>query len=82
MNKHDPNTPAPLLPHSVAKRFEDILERLLTGKNLNLHENDLSSIFEAIATNLFTSSPQFANCYFDRVTDLTLPRTINFKAEM
>ncbi|EEF57008.1 hypothetical protein [Pedosphaera parvula] len=85
MYKPEPN-PQPLLPPELAKRFEQTIDRLHAHEPLDLHEKDLSALFEVIATRLFAALSHRSGCYFDGVSGMTsnIPsrRTIDFKGEM
>lgn len=71
---------------NLARHFEDIFERLLTGETLDLYEKDVSSLFELITTNLLAEIPQRKGMWYDGVVGLTArvrkSRQVEFTGEM
>lgn len=71
---------------SLAERFEDVFQRLLAGEKLDLYEEDVSFMFEVIASYLFAEIPDRKRCWYDGVDSLTASirksRQIEFKGEM
>ena len=70
----------------LASRFENLFQRLLARESIDLYAEDLSSMFEVLATNLFSGTPNREGCYFDGVVGLTSmlrsPRKVEFGGEM
>ena len=75
-----------MLPTDLANRFEIVLRRLLASEKLDLYAEDVSLMFEGIATNLLGEIPTRKGCYFDGVDGLTAklktPRKLEFEGEM
>jgi hypothetical protein len=70
----------------LAIRFENVFRRLLSRERLDLYDEDMSFMFEVIATSLLGAYPNRKACYFDGVVDLTstlkTPRKVEFNGEM
>lgn len=68
------------------KRFQDIIEKLLVGEQLEVHEKDISFLLEAIATHLFSNTGARNSVYFDGAVNLTAKirkkRQIEIRGEM
>ncbi|MEQ8224512.1 MAG: hypothetical protein ABRQ37_19490 [Candidatus Eremiobacterota bacterium] len=68
------------------KRFQDIIEKLLAGEQLEVHEKDISFLLEAIATHLFSNTGARNSVYFDGAVNLTAKirkkRQIEIRGEM
>ena len=71
---------------NFAKRFESVFQRLLSGENLDLYQEGLSTSFEFIAANLLGGVPARKFAWFDGVAELTATvrksRQVEFKGKM
>ncbi len=70
----------------LANDFENVCERLLSGAQLDLYEEKVSSMFEVIAALLFARTPHREFCWYDGVEGLTASvrksRQIEFTGQM
>lgn len=71
---------------NLANQFQNIFERLLAGEKLDLCDADASFLFEVIATNLLSKTPERKDVYFDGavniISTLRKPRQAEFRGEM
>lgn len=84
--KHMPDNDFMDKHHSLANRLEDVFQRLLAGKQLDLYGEGVSSMFEVIAANLLAEVPARKFMWYDGVADLTArvrkPHQVEFRGEM
>lgn len=71
---------------ALAKHFENVCQRLLSGDSLNLYEEDVSSMFEVIATQLLSEASGREFNWYDGVIGLNASVTklgqIEFTGQM
>jgi hypothetical protein len=60
---------------NLTTKFECLFRSLLAGENLAHFEQDLSGLFEVIATRLLAGVGNRNECYFDGVSGMTVVST-------
>lgn len=58
-------------PTALADHFVNVFQRLISGEELDLYEEKVSSMFEIVAAQLFIDKPQRKFCWYDGVVGLT-----------
>ena len=71
---------------TLSNQFESIFQRLLSGETIDFYEQDLSFLFEVIATYLLAETTDREYCWYDGVANLTArvrkTRQVEFNGEI
>jgi hypothetical protein len=71
---------------NLANQFQNIFERVLAREKLDFCNAEVSLMFEVIATNLLSETPERKDVYFDGAVNITSTlkktRQVEFRGEM